>query len=132
MISLRRAMDTDLEDAFQLTLESYRAALVATGNAGALACPSAGEHLQQNLLALHESLTSEAAPTLMADTHTQVEAHLHTWGQHAARFYDEKTNEVKDILSIVAKAAGEVGERDQRYTKSFVEIWLSASRKRRS
>jgi len=122
MISLRRAMETHVEETLHTTLESYRATLVAIGNAGVRACPSAGEHLQQNLVALNERLTTEAAPSLIADTKQQVEAQLHTWGEHAAQANQEKTNEVKDILAIVAKAAGEVGERDQRYTKSFGEL----------
>jgi predicted component of type VI protein secretion system len=47
---------------------------------------------------------------------------LQTWAESAAQLNLEKTNEVKDILSIVAKAAGEVGERDERYTKSFGDL----------
>jgi diguanylate cyclase (GGDEF)-like protein len=40
-------------------------------------------------------------------------------GARAAHFYEEKTDEVKEILTIVAKAAGQVGERDERYAKQF-------------
>ena len=115
-------MDSHLEGALDTTLESYRATLVAVGHAGVRACPPAGEPLQQNLLALQERLTREAAPDLIADTKQQVEAQLETWGEHVARVNQEKTNEVKDILAIIARAAGEVGERDQRYTKSFGDL----------
>jgi diguanylate cyclase (GGDEF)-like protein len=122
MISLRKAMETQVEEAFQSTLGSYRAALVAIGNAGVRACPPAGEHLQQSLLALQQQLTSEAPPELVVETEQRLEAELQTWGDEAARYYQEKTDEVKDILLVVAKAAGEVGERDQRYTKHFRQL----------
>lgn len=122
MISLRKAIETHSEEAFESTLDSYRAVLVAVGSAGVRACPSAGEGLQAGLLALHERLTSNAEPSLIADTKRQVEAQLQAWGEQAAQLNREKTNEVKDILALVAKAAGEVGERDQRYTKSFGDL----------
>ena len=122
MISLRKAIDTHTEEAFESTLESYRAVLVAMGNAGARACPSAGKELQERLLALHARLTNEAVPKEIAETKKQAEAQLHKWGEDAAQFNQEKTDQVKEILSVVAKAAGEVGERDQRYTKSFGDL----------
>ena len=44
---------------------------------------------------------------------------MQTWSARAAHFYEEKTHEVKEILTILAKAASQVGERDQRYAKQF-------------
>ena len=93
MISLRKAMETQVEEAFQTTLESYRAALVAIGKAGARAFPQAGEHLEQSLLALHQRLTSEAPPSLVLEIEEHLEAELQTWGDEAARFY-QATSEI--------------------------------------
>ena len=39
MISLRKAMDSHVEETLHSTLESYRATLVAVGKAGVRACP---------------------------------------------------------------------------------------------
>jgi diguanylate cyclase (GGDEF)-like protein len=47
---------------------------------------------------------------------------LHTWSGRAAQFYQEKTDEVREILTIVAKAAGQVGDRDQRYAQHFGKL----------
>jgi diguanylate cyclase (GGDEF)-like protein len=119
MISLRKAMDAQAEEAFHSTLETYRAALLAMADAGSRACPSAGDQLQHSLLVLHQRLTADATPGLVSETEQRLEAELRAWSDGAAQFYQDKTNDVKDILQVVAKAAGEVSERDQRYSKKF-------------
>jgi len=122
MISLRKAMETQIEEAFQSALDSYRAALMAIGKASVRACPPVGERLQRALLVLHQRLLSEAPPNLVLETEERLELELQTWGDEVARFYQEKTTEVKDILSLLAKAATEVGERDQRYSEQFGQL----------
>ena len=122
MISLRKAMQAHVEESLQSALGAYRAALLAIGKAGVKACPAAGEQFQQALLALHVGLTTEAQPHRVLETEQRLEAELETWGSEAARFFQDKTNDVKDILSLVAKAAADLGERDQRYAKQFGQL----------
>jgi len=119
MISLRKAMETQAEDAFHATLETYKAALLAIAEAGMRACPSVGERLQQNVMTLRQRLVADPTPRLVTETEQHLEAELRTWSDDSSQFYLEKTNDVKDILEVVAKAAAELGERDQRYAKQF-------------
>ena len=71
------------------------------------------------MLALHVGLTAEAQPKRVLETKERLEVELETWGSQAARVFEDKTNDVKEILSLVAKAAADLGERDQRYAKQF-------------
>jgi diguanylate cyclase (GGDEF)-like protein len=56
---------------------------------------------------------------MFTETEHLHEQELQAWSVRAAHFYQQKTDEVKEILAIVAQAANEVGERDQRYAKQF-------------
>ena len=120
MISLRKSMESLLEDMLQSTLECYRAALAAMGDAGVKACPQAGDDLRQSLLQLNQHLTAEAGA--VAHTEKRVEEELRAWGDRAARFYDEKSDELKQVLMIVAQATRQMGDRDQRYAKQYLEL----------
>lgn len=113
-------MESLLEDMLQSTLECYRAALAAMGDAGVKACPQAGDDLRQSLLQLNQHLTAEAGA--VAHTEKRVEEELRAWGDRAARFYDEKSDELKQVLMIVAQATRQMGDRDQRYAKQFLEL----------
>jgi diguanylate cyclase (GGDEF)-like protein len=117
MISLRKSMDAQLEDLVQSTLASYRSALVAMGTAGVKACPQAGDELRQTLLQLNQALGPDLGT--IVQTEKRVEEELRAWGDRAARFYDEKSNELKQVLMIVAQATRQMGDRDQRYTEQF-------------
>lgn len=120
MISLRKSMDAQLDELIQSTLESYRAALASMGDAGIKACPQAGDDLRQSLLQLNQHLIADAA--VVAKTQKRVEEELRAWGDRAERFYDEKSDELKQVLMIVAQATRQMGDRDQRYTKQFAEL----------
>jgi diguanylate cyclase (GGDEF)-like protein len=115
-------MEMQLEETLQSTLQSYRAALGAVGDAGVQACPPAGENLKESLLNLQLRLTAEASASVVGETEQRLEEELRTWSERAGRYYQEKTEEVKEVLLIVAKAAGQVGERDQRYAKQFGDL----------
>ena len=110
------------EEVLQSALKSYADVFVAVGEAGVQACPPAGEEFKESLLNLKRRLDAEASASLIAETEQLFEMELHTWSERAAQFYQEKTNEVREILLIVAKAAGQVGERDQRYAKQFGKL----------
>lgn len=109
MISLRKSMDMQLEDALQSALKSYRNALAAVGEAGAQACPPVGEELKESLLNLKQRLSAESSASAIDETEQLLEKELLAWSARAAHFYEERTDEVKEILTILAKAASEVG-----------------------
>lgn len=122
MISLKKSMEMDAEELIASTLEAYRAALLAMGKAGVQACPPEGESLQQSLQQLHAQLTAVSSQNIVAETEQRVSAELRSWGDRAAGYYRDRTNDVKEIMTIVAKAAVDVGERDERYGKQFKEL----------
>jgi diguanylate cyclase (GGDEF)-like protein len=124
MISLKKSMQMDAEGLIASTLEAYRAALLAMGKAGVQACPPAGESLQQSLQQLQAQLTAVSSQNIVAETEERVSAELLSWGDRAAGYYRDRTNDVKEIMTIVAKAAVDVGDRDERYSNKFKELTI--------
>jgi diguanylate cyclase (GGDEF)-like protein len=119
VISLRKAMDADLKESLRSALESYRTALIDVGEAGARAYPPTGENLKQSLLKLHQNLLNTVTPDAFAQAKQQVGEELKTWGDSASCYYQESADDIKNLLLQVAKAAVEVGDRDQRYSDHF-------------
>ncbi len=115
-------MHVDLEASLKSAVDSYRAALIAAADAGAKAYPPTGENLKQSLLKLQENLVSASTPGTFAQTEQSVEQQLKTWGDSASHYYQESADEIKSLLLQVAKAASEVGERDQRYGETFQSL----------
>jgi diguanylate cyclase (GGDEF)-like protein len=122
MISLRKTMDTQLEEVYRSVLQAYKRALAEVGVAGPQACPPVGEELRVSLLHLAEQLHGEASARVIAETEQTFEKDLAEWSSRAATFHNEKTTEIKEILSIVANAATQLGERDHLYTNQFREV----------
>lgn len=106
-------------DLTAIILDSYRAALLAMGKSGARACPAVGGGLQQTLAGLEDRLSAELTTLLVKDTETEVEERLLQWGGCTAEHFKTKTNEVKELLIVLAGTAKSMGERDQRYTTQF-------------
>ena len=115
-------MAAQAEEVLQSALKSYGDVFVVVGEAGLQACPPAGEEFKESLLNLKRRLNAEASASMITETEQLFEMELHAWSERAAQFYQEKTDEVKEILTIVAKAAGQIGERDQRYAKQFGKL----------
>ena len=115
-------MTAQAEEVLQSALKSYADVFVVVGEAGVQACPPASEEFKKSLLNLKRRLSAEASASVITETEQLFEMELHAWSERAAQFYQEKTDEVKEILTIVAKAAGQVGERDQRYAKQFGKL----------
>ena len=109
------AVDSRNESALlSLTAAAYRSALVEMGNCGQDACPALGEELKQGLGKLGGVLCGEISGERVAQVESGVREHLQGWGRRAALHYRQKTNEVKDILLVMARTAESVGERDLR------------------
>ncbi len=122
MISLRKSMEQQAEEVLQSALKSYGDVFVAFGKAGAQACPPVSSELRESLLNLRQRLNAEASASTIEETEQLLEAELQSWSARAAHFFQNKTDEVQEILEIVAKAAGQIGERDQRYSKQFGKL----------
>jgi diguanylate cyclase (GGDEF)-like protein len=115
-------MELDLEGTLKAALASYRAALQAVSEAGAEAFPPAANDLKQRLLNLSERLATKPGPTLMIETEERLKEELKAWGKQAGDCYQEKTDEMKDLMLLVARAASDVGDRDRRYADKFGDL----------
>ena len=115
-------MTMQVEEVLQSALKSYADVFVAVGEAGVQACPPAGEEFQESLMNLKQRLNGEASASVITETEKLFERELQPWSERASQFYQEKTDEVREILTIVAHAAGQVGERDQRNAKQFGKL----------
>jgi diguanylate cyclase (GGDEF)-like protein len=109
-------------DILTITLAAYRSALVEMGNCGQDACPALGEELKQGLRKLEAVLCAEVNSERVGQTETGVRDHLQGWGRRAALHYRQKTNEVKDILLVMARTAESVGERDLRCAQQITAV----------
>src|SRR5664279_4679198 len=116
VISLKKLIESNQEELLRGTLSAYRAALEAMGNSGVQACPPLGTQLQLGLWNLQHQLADEATPGLVRETEERVAAELSQWVEKSAGYYRGKTEEFKEIMMIMARAAEAVGDRDQRYS----------------
>jgi diguanylate cyclase (GGDEF)-like protein len=63
-----------------------------------------------------------AEPVSIERVSKEVETELSNWSERAIQYYRTKTEEVRDIMVVVARAANCIGERDQRYVKQVGDL----------
>jgi diguanylate cyclase len=133
MISLKKYMDLDADelnkhlkprpdDPLTLMLDAYRSALAAMGNSGGRACPTLGPELQHGLMALAEHLSEKTTAPVVRETEAHVAEQLQKWGGRAAEYFQQRADEVKEILMVLARAAEASAERDQHHSSQFGEF----------
>jgi diguanylate cyclase (GGDEF)-like protein len=114
--------ETEMMALLPLMVAAYGSALVEMGNCGQGACPTLGEELKQSLRKLVERLCAELSRERVEETESGVREQLQGWGRRAAMHYRQQTNEVKEILLVMAHTAESVGERDQRCAQQITEV----------
>jgi diguanylate cyclase len=122
MISIKKLIERNGEELFHTTLDSYRSALDAIGLSGIEACPPLGSTLRQNLVRLQTALSAQSTPGVLQETGQKVEAEIAQWGVGAAAYFKQRAGEVKELMVVLARAADLTGERDQRYSRQFLEF----------
>src|SRR3954469_7944584 len=125
VISLKKYLDMDgrqpqesLPDPAELLpvlLSAYQVALLAMGKNAVLACSGVSADLRENLAAIGSQLTTKISIKAAKETEQQDEKEMEKWGGNTAEYFKAKTNEVKELLLVLAHTAESVGERDQRY-----------------
>ncbi|MGD0546929.1 MAG: GGDEF domain-containing protein [Terracidiphilus sp.] len=105
-----------------VTVAAYRSALAEMSNCGQNACPALSEELKQGLGKLGVRLGAELCREAVEQIESGVRDQLQGWGLRAASHYRQKTNEVKDILLIMARTAESVGERDLRCAQQITAV----------
>ena len=133
MISLKKYLDKtdsglevccepDESGLLVAVLDAYRASLLAMGNCALDACPALGDDLKHGLRELEAGICIEMSPHAVEVTERGVRGQLQDWGQHTARHYQEKANEVRELLLVMARTAESVGVRDQRCAGQINEV----------
>ncbi len=124
MISLKRYLDSNSmelgqqgeavpQDPFAVALDVYGSALLEMGNCSLDACPGTGDNLKQSLAQLKAELSPAIGHEKLAANGDLAAEHLRGWGRDAARHYQAKAREVKEMLLTMARTAESVSARDQ-------------------
>jgi diguanylate cyclase (GGDEF)-like protein len=133
MISLKKYLDSAAvaangygepeEGSFvSVALSAYGSALLEMGSCSLDACPGLGDELQRNLRGLNGRLSTGMGCVALAATDKDVREQLRGWGRRTARHYQQKSDEVKELLIVMASTAEGVGARDQRCAGQINEV----------
>ncbi len=132
MISLKKYLDMEQEkptslnphpsDALSVTVNSYRATLLAMGTSSVRACPLVGLELQIGLIELESGLSSAITPISMDVTQKKVEELLYEWGERSDEYLKAKAADAKELLLALARTAQSVGDRDNQYADQLSEF----------
>jgi diguanylate cyclase (GGDEF)-like protein len=86
------------------------------------ACPGLGSDLRESLGEMSRNLSPSISSQSLAATDKKVKEHIQNWGRSAARHYQQKSDEVKDLLLVMARTAESVGTRDERCAGQIHEV----------
>jgi diguanylate cyclase (GGDEF)-like protein len=125
MISIKRYLDFDSSDSgqdaeavsqdpFAAALDAYGSSLLEMGNCSLDACPGLGDDLKHALGRLKAQLSPLMRAEKLRAHGEQAREQLRAWGRGAARHYQGKAGEVKEMLLTMARTAESVSARDQR------------------
>jgi len=133
IISLKRYLDStssgaidqrgpEEPDVLALTMAAYGSALQEMGNCSLDACPGLGDGLQRGLGRLRNDLSVGMNCAALEAMDAGVQEQLRDWGRNTARHYQQKADEIKGLLIVMARTAESVGARDQRCAKQISEV----------
>jgi diguanylate cyclase (GGDEF)-like protein len=129
VISIKRYLNSEAHspavDLVTAMRDAYRSALTAMATSAARACPPVGQDLHRRLTTLGMQLSDTAEPELVATTAAGVDGELQQWGDGAQAYLNQKTDDVKELLEVLARTAATIGASDQRYAKRFDEFSAS-------
>jgi diguanylate cyclase (GGDEF)-like protein len=103
-------------------VSAYASALIEMGDCSIEACPAVGEDLKRQLIELSAHLSTDISSAELASASTHVQEQLHEWGKRTSTHYRQKTDEVKELLIVMARAAESVGSRDLRCAGQISEV----------
>jgi diguanylate cyclase len=121
MISIKKYLDAknsgvnpEAAGLLAVSLAAYRAALAQIAHSSNNLCPGLGPSFSDQLLALARELNVEMSEEKMSASGRQACQQLEQWGVEAARHYQNKSDEVKELLLAMLSTADGVGQRDER------------------
>jgi diguanylate cyclase (GGDEF)-like protein len=119
VISLKKLIESNRDQLLQSVMAVYRGALTAIGESAAKACPAVGVALQAKLASFEPVLCGDPTCAVVEETGQQVRTEIELWGEASAVFYQQRTNDVKEIMLVLAQTAEALGRRDERYQNQF-------------
>ncbi len=130
MISLKKYLEMNPEEGsvakadepdelLAATSKAYRSALTAAGTSAVQACPPVGGDFQQNLAGIEKRLEGAITVAAVQEAAREVGEQFELWEDRTKAFYQARTTEVKELLTMLARTAESVGERDHHYTAQF-------------
>lgn len=125
MISIKRYWNANADaggELMKVVLSAYRSGLRAFGLSAAQACPPAAQPLQKALDTLGQELTEEVTLEAVVSTEARVSQVLEAWGQQAQENLEKKTNDVRELLVVMANTAATFAASDVRYARRFDEF----------
>lgn len=122
MISLKRYLEQKPDELLHCALDSYRSAVRSIGTYGRMSCPATGSDLRQNLTAIAQRISKEATCPVIKETREQVQEQLQQWGSRTEEYFRRKSNEVKELLIVLACTAESLGQRDKKYASGFSQL----------
>ncbi|HVU44701.1 MAG TPA: diguanylate cyclase [Terracidiphilus sp.] len=130
MISLKKYLDSDRavltredgESLLPVTMAAYGAALEEIGESAPMASPAIGDALRRSLAKLRAMLSPRMDRERLLAIDADVRDELRNWGKRSTEHNQQKANEVKELLLVMARTAESVGERDQRCAGQIHEV----------
>ena len=104
------------------TTDCFCSVLSCVGTNAIRIAPGLGVDLETNLLGLGNRLADTPTAKSLKQTQTQAEVLIGEWGERTADHFKEKTNEVKELLISLAKAAECVSSKDRSHSGNFKEL----------
>ena len=112
------------------TIAAYSASLREIASCSLMVCPASGENLKQSLTKLEEKLDSDATPAAVEATGKSVREQLRVWGRDTARRFQQTTDQVKEILIVMARTAESVGRETSDAPSRLVTLQVSCKTSR--
>ena len=105
-----------------MALAAYASALVGMGVCSVDACPGLGSALREALHEISRGVSTAATRESLSTADREVRQQLENWGRNTARHYQQKSDEVKELLLVMARTAESVGSRDRRCAGQMHEV----------
>lgn len=101
---------------------AYLSMLTDVGNCSLDACPGLGCGFKQHLDELSRELSSRMNCATVERIDQDAREQLRNWGKRTSQHYQQKSDEVKELLLVMAKTVESVGARDQQYASQINEV----------
>jgi diguanylate cyclase (GGDEF)-like protein len=132
MISLKKYLDlppgsegikeTEEPDLLKVAIEEYGATLEAAGHCCAKVCPATVNALNQEIVKIRSELSVSMESERLAEAAARAREQMNEWGRATEQHYHKKTDEVKELLLTMARAAESVSARDARCAGQMSEM----------